>query len=484
MIEALSPGGTAFLLAAADAAHGIGGMLVSLVAVFVATRLLGELAQRIGQPAVLGELVAGVLLGGSVLGLLDPADPVIAAMSEIGVIVLLFAIGLHTDIRSLVRVGRSAIAVGLVGVVLPFAGGYFAATALGVPTLAALVCGAGLTATSIGISARVLSDLGELASPEGQIVLGAAVLDDVVGLIILTVVGTIVAGGDVSALGIARTTLIAIGFVVAAILVGGRIAPPLFRAVERIKTAGALGIVAIAFAFAMSALAMQAGSALIIGAFAAGLVLHDTTQREEIEAAATTIGYFFVPIFFASVGAAVELRALASREALLVGGALIAIGIVGKVIAGFAPVWFGGRKLLIGVAMVPRGEVGLIFAQLGLASGVIAGPLFGALMLMVLTTTFITPPLLGVLARRHRAEDVEDQPGDGGIDDLVSGRSMAPVVIGLSRRARHGPLGARPTPEDVAVFRPVEPGLPADAGSDEPPAATEDDDGGEEREGR
>jgi Kef-type K+ transport system membrane component KefB len=416
------PGAPA-LLAAAEGGHDIGRLLVVLAIVFVTTRLLGELAQRIGQPAVLGELVAGVLLGGSVLGILDPADPVIAAMSEIGVIVLLFAIGLHTDLRALAKVGSSALAVGVVGVVLPFAGGYYATTALGVPPLAALVCAAGLTATSIGISARVLSDLGELTSPEGRIVLGAAVLDDVVGLIILTVVGTIVAGGDVSTGGIARITLIAVGFLVAALLLGRLLAPPLFRAVERIKSAGALGIVAVAFAFALAAFAVEAGSALIIGAFAAGLVLHGTAQREEIEQAATTFGFFFVPIFFASVGAAVDLQALATPRALLIGGALIVVGIVGKVIAGFAPVWFTGRKLLVGVAMVPRGEVGLIFAQLGLASGVIRGPLFGALMLMVLTTTFVTPPLLGVLARRGAGQNVAGQPGDGGIDDLVAGAS-------------------------------------------------------------
>jgi Kef-type K+ transport system membrane component KefB len=421
---ALVPGAPA-LLAAAEGGHDIAHLLVVLAVVFVATRLLGEIAQWIGQPAVLGELIAGILLGGSVLGILDPADPVVAAMSEVGVIVLLFAIGLHTDLRALAKVGSSALAVGVVGVVLPFAGGYWAATALGVAPLAALVCAAGLTATSIGISARVLSDLGELTSPEGRIVLGAAVLDDVVGLIILTVVGTIVAGGDVSVGGIARITLIAVGFLVAALLLGRLLAPPLFRAVERIKTAGALGIIAVAFAFALAAFAVQAGSALIIGAFAAGLVLHRTEQREEIEHAATTFGYFFVPIFFASVGAAVDLRALATPSALLVGGALIVVGIVGKVVAGFAPIWFKGRKLLVGVAMVPRGEVGLIFAQLGLASGVIRGPLFGALMLMVLVTTFVTPPLLGVLARRGAPQDAVDQPGDGGIDDLAAGTSTA-----------------------------------------------------------
>lgn len=400
-------------------------LLLALVAVFVATKLIGEAAQRIGQPAVLGELVAGVVLGGSVLGILDPADPVIHVLAEIGVMVLLFEIGLHTDLRALIRVGKSATVVGLVGLTLPFVGGYFVATWLGQPPIVALVCGAALTATSIGISARVLSDLGRLETPEGQVVLGAAVLDDVVGLIILSVVAGVVGGEGVSTLGVAKTAGIALGFVVAALLVGGIVAPPVFRLVERIKTAGALGLIALAFAFSMAALASMAGSALIIGAFAAGLVLHNTPQRHDIERSTTAIGHFFVPIFFAAVGASVELEAFGDPSALMVGGALILVGIGGKVAAGFAPFWFKGSKLLVGVAMVPRGEVGLIFAQMGLASGAIGADIFGALMLMVLVTTFVTPPLLGKVARERRPADLEAQPGDGGIDDLVAGSSRA-----------------------------------------------------------
>ena len=415
------------LIFAAPAAGGmsIAELLLTLVAVFVATKLVGEAAQRIGQPAVLGELIAGVILGGSVLGLLDPTDPVIHVLAEIGVMVLLFEIGLHTDLRALIRVGKVATLVGFVGLTLPFAGGYLVATWLGQPSIVALVCGAALTATSIGISARVLSDLGRLETPEGQVVLGAAVLDDVVGLIILSVVAGIVGGEGISAFGIAKTTGIAIGFVVVALLVGGLVAPPVFRLVERIKTAGALGLIALAFAFAMAALASMAGSALIIGAFAAGLVLHNTPQRHDIERSTTSIGHFFVPIFFAAVGASVELKAFGDPDALMVGSALIVVGVGGKVLAGFAPFWFKGSKLLVGVAMVPRGEVGLIFAQMGLASGAIGADIFGALMLMVLVTTFITPPLLGKLARDNRPADLEAQPGDGGIDDLVAGSSRA-----------------------------------------------------------
>ncbi|HJU65371.1 MAG TPA: cation:proton antiporter, partial [Gemmatimonadaceae bacterium] len=339
--------------------HSFTDLLAVLVAIIVATKLLGELAQRVGQPSVLGELVAGLLLGGSLLGLLDPTDPVIHALSEIGILVLLFEIGLHTDVKSLMRVGRSATLVGLVGVIVPFGLGYGAAVMLGLGTVTAVVAGASLTATSIGISARVLSDLGQLQRPEGQIVLGAAVLDDVVGLIILSVVSGLAAGTAVTLVGIGITTAAAVGFIVAAFAVGSVLIPPTFRLVHRLQTSGALGLIALAFAFVMAWLADRAESAMIIGAFAAGLVLHRTEERHDIENAVTPIGFFFVPIFFASVGAAVDLRSLADARALLIGAALIAIGVLGKFVAGYAALGFPGNKSLIGVAMIPRGEVGL-----------------------------------------------------------------------------------------------------------------------------
>ena len=400
-------------------------LLLALAITILVTKLLGDLAQRISQPAVLGELLAGVLLGQSALGVLDPTNETIAALGELGVLILLFEIGLHTDIRSLIRVGRSAITVGMVGVILPFGLGYVVAHWLGLATLPAIVCGAALTATSIGISARVLSDLHRLHTKEGQVVLGAAVLDDIVGLIILTVVTKMTTGAAVTALGISRTAAIAIGFVVAALLLGRWLAPPLFKIVERLRGTGALGLVALAFAFLLAWLADFSGSALIIGAFAAGLVLHDTPQRREIEQATTTIGFFFVPIFFASVGAAVDLRTLADVNALAIGGALIVVAVIGKFAAGYAPWWFRGSKALIGVAMIPRGEVGLIFAQMGLSRGALDTQLFSALTLMVMVTTFMAPPLLSRMARRVPEEELgaaeADQPGDGGIDDLVAG---------------------------------------------------------------
>jgi len=408
----------AALAAPASADPDVPGLLLTLAAVLVAAKLLGALARRVHQPAVLGELVAGILLGGSALGVFDPHEPVLHALSELGVIVLLFEVGLETDLHALRRVGGTAGMVAAVGVIVPFAGGYAVAQLAGASTVTSLVIAAALTATSIGISARVLADLGWLKSDEGQIVLGAAVLDDVIGLVILAVVGGVIAGHDLSVLSVARISAVAVGFVVGAVLIGAWLVRPVVRAAAGLQAAGAVGIAALAFAFVTAALAARAGSAMIIGAFAAGLVLHPTPQRHEIEKWTTSLGHVLVPIFFASVGAAVDVRAMFSPAALALGGALIAVAVIGKVVAGYAPWWFAGRKLLIGVAMVPRGEVGLIFAQMGVAAGVLAGGEFGAVIAMVVVTTFLTPPWLGRIAGEPPSGYGDDETS--GVGQLVS----------------------------------------------------------------
>ena len=290
-------------------------------------------------------------LGGSVLGVFDPTNVVLHALAELGVLIPLFEFGLHTDLRGLAKVGSTAVTVGLVGVVLPFGGRIAVTRALGVELMPSIVFGAALTATSIGIYARVLSDLGRLRTPEGQVVIGAAVVDDVVGLIILSIVGSLIAGAEPSVGAIARTALPAIGFVVVALALGSVAMPPLVRLVERVGTTGTLGIIALGFALLLAWLAVRSESAMIIGAFAAGLLLHPTPQRKEIERSATQLGYLFVPIFFASVGASVD---------------------------------------------------------------------FGALRLMVVVTTFLTPPLLRLIVA-PRTPDAEAAPDQSGIDDLVVG---------------------------------------------------------------
>jgi Kef-type K+ transport system membrane component KefB len=429
------------------AEHSFPDLLIVLVALLVATKLLGVLSQRIGQPAVVGELIAGVLLGTSVLGILDPADPVILTLAELGVLVLLFEIGLHTDLKSLIKVGSEAAVVALLGVVLPFGLGYAVAHALGLSTVAAIVAGASLTATSIGISARTLSDLAQLHTSEGQIVLGAAVLDDIVGLVILSVVSGLVGGTALTLGGVTVTTAVAIGFVIAAVILGSLFIPPVFRAISQIEATGTLGVMGLAFAFLLAWLASSAGSATIIGAFSAGLILHGTPQRVAIERATTNLGLFFVPIFFASVGAAIDLRSLGDPKVLAIGGALIAVGVVGKFAAGYAPFWFKGNKSLIGIAMIPRGEVGLIFARMGLATGALTTELYSAVAMMVLVTTFMTPPLLAWNVRNIPKGQKVDLPGEGGIDDLVSGTMSEELMMPAPPTARDMITGqAPPTP--------------------------------------
>ncbi len=386
-------------------------LLLSLAAVIIATKLLGELARRFGQPSVLGELLAGVMLGGSALSLVDPRDPAMHALGELGLFILIFQIGLHTDVRSLRRVGSSAMMVAVAGVVLPFGAGFLVARALGFAVIPAVIAGASLTATSMAISARLLGDEGVLHTREGQVVLGAALADDVIGLIVLSVVVVLVGGESVSAMGIARTAAISAGFIALALAVGGYAVPPLFRVLDRIRAKGSLGMFGIAFGLLLAAIALESGTAMIIGAFVGGMILHPTPQRPEIERSTAQIGHLFVPIFFAVMGASIELPALAGPSALAIGGALIAVGILGKVIAGFAPWNFQGNKLLVGVAMVPRGEVGLIFAQMGLSTGAITPELFGAIMLMVVVTTFVAPPLLGAVIRRDESLEREQAEG-------------------------------------------------------------------------
>lgn len=420
----------ALFAAPASGGPDIPGLLLTLAAVLAATKIVGGLARRIGQPAVLGELVAGILLGGSVLGVLDPGEPVLKTLAELGVLILLFEIGLETDLQALRRVGGAALTVGVAGILLPFAGGYAVATVFGASPITALVIAAAMTATSIGISARVLGDLGRLKTDEGQIVLGAAVFDDVMGLVILAVVGGAAAGAGVTAAGVTTTALVAIGFVVGAVALGAFVARPLMAAVARVPVAGTVGVTAIVFAFVTAAIAAKVGSAMILGAFAAGLVLHGTPQRHEIETWVTSLGHVFVPVFFAMVGAEVDLRAMASTQALGLGAALIVVAVAGKVVAGFAPWWFAGRRLLVGVAMVPRGEVGLIFAQTGVAAGVLAGGEFGAVVAMVVVTTFLTPPLLGAIAGPPPGGR-GDGENTSGLNELVAEGAPSPP----SRRA-------------------------------------------------
>jgi len=393
----------------------IPNLFLGLAAMLVTAKLLGELAERLGQPAVLGELVAGVILGSSVLGLVPTSGPsgeIVHLFAQLGVVLLLFEIGLETDLREMFRLGPASLTVATVGVILPFLLGFVfwaylphaaagGSTSLGT---AAIFVGATLTATSVGITARVLQDLGQMHTIEARIIIGAAVIDDVLGLVILTVVSGLAAGASVAPLGVLRILVVAVGFLVLAVLAGRFAAPRLFDLVVRMRVRYVLLVFAIAFALALSSLAALAGSALIIGAFAAGLILSGINQFDTIEREVRPVASIFAPIFFVSVGASVNLRHLnpwqeGSAGLLGVAAALTILAIVGKVVAGWAAPWLDYRRLVVGVGMVPRGEVGLIFADIGRRAGILNEAIFAAIMLVVMVTTLVVPPGLKLLVR-------------------------------------------------------------------------------------
>ncbi|MEK6371295.1 MAG: cation:proton antiporter [Acidobacteriota bacterium] len=397
----------------------IAQFLLALIAIFAAAKLFGELAKRIGQPAVLGELIGGIVVGVSGLRLVDPHDTTIHLLSELGVIILLFLIGLETDLGKLLSVGGSAAVVAVVGVALPFAGGAAVGLLLGYSKIVSIFLGAALTATSVGITARVLSDLGHLHDDESQVVLAAAVVDDIIGLVLLTLVGTLAGGGELTVAGIARVSLVAVGFVVLAIVIGSRLAPTIIRLVQRINMARGLFFASMMFAFFLAYLAQQVGSAIIIGSFAAGLVLARCDKADVIQREVHDIGQFFVPIFFVAVGAAVDLRALnpfraETRAFLLIALVLTAVGVVGKLLAGYSVPRRGLRRSVIGVGMIPRGEVGLIFAQIGLSAKLLSAGLYSALATMVMLTTLMTPLLL-----RWLLPQAASAPVHGDVDLVV-----------------------------------------------------------------
>jgi Kef-type K+ transport system membrane component KefB/predicted amino acid-binding ACT domain protein len=393
---------------AATESLDIGRVLLELFLILVAAKVFAELADRVEVPAVIGEILAGILLGPSVSGLVESSD-VVFVLAEIGVLVLLLQVGLETDPAELGRVGRAALSVAVLGVAAPFVTGAATGIALGEGTETAIFLGAALTATSVGITARVFGDLRALATTEARIVLGAAVADDVLGLVILTVVTKVVVDGSVSAGTVASTVALALAFLAVTALIGVRLVPRGFDAIDRRARSGATVVVAgVALALGFAVLADAAQLAPIIGAFMAGLALGRTRQHERIERDVTSLGNVFVPIFFVFIGLETDLGAFAEPSVLAVAAVLSVVAVVGKLLAATGAWGTRADRLAIGLAMIPRGEVGLIFATLGLRTGVLDAELYAALLAVVLVTTVMTPPLLR--ARMARAERRSEAP--------------------------------------------------------------------------
>jgi Kef-type K+ transport system membrane component KefB len=325
-------------------------------------------------------------------------------------VILLFEIGLESDLRELQKVGVKAAIVAVVGVVAPFVAGTAGLMLIfGMPTIPAVFAGAALTATSIGITSKVLSELGQLKSTEGQIIVGAAVIDDVLGIIVLAVVASLAKTGEVDVLNLVYLIVSATAFLLGSIFLGKFFNKSFVAIAQKLQTRGKLVIPALVFAFLMAFLANVIHLEAILGAFAAGLVLDETDKRKELDQQIVPIADILVPIFFVSVGARVDLSVLnptsdANRQGLIIAAFLIAVAIVGKLMAGWAV--FGKEKvnrMAVGIGMIPRGEVGLVFAGIGAASGVLDKPLQAAIIIMVILTTFIAPPLLRLAFKGEEA---------------------------------------------------------------------------------
>ncbi len=399
----------------------IAEILRHILIVLIAAKVAAEVSERVGVPAVVGEILAGILVGPSVLDAVGHGDEVLRTLGEIGVILLLLEVGMEMDLRELGRVGRTSVTVATVGVVAPMLLGIGAMMLMGEEGKTALFVGAALTATSVGITARVFGDLRALATTEARIVLGAAVADDVMGLIVLTVVVRLVTEGSVSVVSVAGIVVVAVLFLVAGGAVGLRLAPPMFSAIERLsRSAGTMVALALAFTLGFAELADAAKLAPIVGAFVAGIALSRSRQSHRIQRELAPVGHLFIPVFFLQIGIDADLGAFTKGSVLADAAVLLLVAAVGKLVSPIGAIGSPGDKWLIGLGMLPRGEVGLIFATLGLQNGVLGDDLYAALLLVVLVTTLVTPQLLKVRYAQVRAGDQpastppDTPPPDGG----------------------------------------------------------------------
>lgn len=361
---------------------------IELFVLIAATQIVGWLFRRFGQPAVIGELLAGVIVGPSLLGWVAEGE-ILEFISELGAVFLLFMVGLETRLKDILSVGVQALVVALLGVALPFAGGYLYGGVVGFDQLASLFLGTALVATSVGITARVLGELGVISRSYSRIILGAAVIDDVLGLIVLAVVSGIAQTGEFDPSTVWRLGGLSLAFVLAAMALVPLIGRVPIAKLPVQSTYGLALILGIGFAV----IADTIGLAPIIGAFLAGMVLAEIREEHDLEAPIRAVEAFLAPIFFAVVGLQLELAALASSTVLVAGSVVALIAILGKLVGGFLGTLREGtaKALVVGVGMVPRGEVGLIVAAIGSSAGAVNQEEYAIVIFMVVATTIVAP---------------------------------------------------------------------------------------------
>lgn len=413
----------------AESGHGggVSKILFGLIIILVAAKIGGEIAERLHQPAVLGELMLGVILGNMILlnvNLFEfiKHEEIFTVLAEIGVIILLFEVGLETNLNEMLSVGTTAFLVAALGVITPFILGWgVAAIFLAHESMFVhIFIGATLCATSVGITARVIKDIKKMQTKEAKIILGAAVIDDIMGLVVLSIVtGLITAantGTSIDSVGVLIIVLKAVGFITLAIVVGGKIMPRILTAALNLKAQGVLLIISLAGCFTLAALAEVIGLAAIVGAFAAGVIMEKVHYRayvdrgeHDLEELIYPISTFLVPIFFVHMGIMVDLSTFGQVSVLAFAGILTVAAIVGKQACSLGILEKGLNRLSIGLGMIPRGEVGLIFAKIGhtLTIGgvaVVSNSTYSAVVIMVILTTLVTPPVLKPVMMKRSTE--------------------------------------------------------------------------------
>lgn len=377
--------------------------LFELAFIVLAVKVMGHLSVKIGQPSVFGKLLVGIILGPSILNLVHP-NPLISELAEIGVILLMFLAGLETDFDEFKKNAFASTTVAVGGVVLPFIGGYVLAWLFGFETSVAIYVGTLLVATSVSISVQTLRELGKLKTREGTTILGAAVLDDVLGIIVLSAVLGLTAGGSSGGWGDLFLVIVKIiVFFIIAGLIGYYLLPSLLKVMERLQVSQPLLAFAVIVALLFAYLGELFGVAGIVGSYLCGLMLSLTPYREELTHKVETFSYpFFVPFFFANIGLTANFREI-NTDIIWFSILLAIVAILGKVFGGAL-----GAKVArfstsssfgIGAGMVARGEVGLIIAMIGIERGIISNDLFSAALIVVISSTLVTPPLLKLLMK-------------------------------------------------------------------------------------
>lgn len=390
--------------------HGTDTFLLELFAIFVWAKVFGEIFEQLSLPAVLGEILAGVILGPHATALVVPTETV-SSIAEIGAIFLLFTVGLETKPSDLIRVGRNSMRVALAGVVLPFVLGFGYLKLRGEVTHEAIFIAAAMVATSVGITARVLSDLRVIGLRVSRIILGAAVFDDILGMILLAVVGSIVTTGGIRWLHIGIISVEAIGFAAFMIYYGPKLVGRMRPGVERLTMQDAPLILSLAICLGLSVAASKIGMAAIIGAFFAGLIFADYAPEWNLQPRVHGLNEFLAPFFFFVMGARLDIHVF-TRGGVLVSASIITLlAIFSKIVGCGLPVLREGWPtfLRVGIGMTPRGEVALIVALIGLQMNMISESAYAIVIFMAAVTTIIAPPLLRLLFRNEMRLDHEPE---------------------------------------------------------------------------